>query len=56
MKYAIIENDVVINTVLSDPELAEENGWIAIDEAVGIGCSYVNGEFVDNRWQSETAE
>lgn len=53
MKYAIIENNIVINTVLSDPELAEENGWIAIDEAVGIGWSYVNGEFVDNRWPTK---
>lgn len=47
MKYAIIENEVVANIVLADPEYAQEQGWIAVPENVGIGWGYVNGKFIE---------
>lgn len=42
MKYAIIENDVVINIAISDAPLAPN--WIQSDTA-GIGDIYNNGVF-----------
>jgi hypothetical protein len=48
-KYAVIENSLVVNTTVSDAEFAQSQGWIACPDDVGIGWSYVNGQFVDNR-------
>ena len=47
MRYAIIENDIVINIVISNKQL--EANWIAIPICcpVGIGDSYINGCFYD---------
>jgi hypothetical protein len=48
-KYAIIKDGVVINAVLSEPTYAASQGWIELPDGMGIGCSYANGQFVDNR-------
>jgi len=46
MKYAIVENGVVTNIVVSDdPELAEDRGWIEAEGGVSIGWTYSNGQF-----------
>lgn len=47
--YAVIENGNVINTVVADPEYAASQGWVALTDNAGIGWSYANGQFVDNR-------
>lgn len=43
MRYAIIENGVVVNVAVSDAPLADK--WIASDTAQ-IGDLYVDGQFV----------
>lgn len=43
MKFAIIENNAVINVAVADEPLAEN--WIASDVAA-IGDTYENGEFI----------
>jgi hypothetical protein len=45
-KYAIIENTLVVNTTVSDPEFAQSQGWVACADDVSIGWSYVNGQFI----------
>ena len=49
MKYAIIENGKVINTVLADPEFAASQGWIECSEEAGIDWDYDGTSFIDNR-------
>jgi len=49
MEYAVIENNIVVNIVLADNEYASQQGWVPLSEGAGIGWSYVDGEFVDNR-------
>jgi hypothetical protein len=46
-KYAVIENDKVVNNVVSEPEHAAEQGWILMPEGVGIGWAYINGDFIN---------
>ena len=47
-KYAIIENSMVVNTVLAEDDYANEQGWIKIvDDRVCIGWSYTNGSFIE---------
>lgn len=43
MKYAIIENNTVINVAVADAPLADN--WIA-SEVANIGDTYENGEFI----------
>ena len=45
-KYAIIENQVVVNTTVAEPEYAQEQGWIELTGSAGIGWGYVDGQFV----------
>ena len=45
--YAVIENNLVINNVVSEPEYAAEQGWVLIPEGVGIGWLYANGNFIN---------
>lgn len=47
--YAIIENGVVINAAEAEADYAAEQGWVLLCEGAGIGWSYIDGEFVDNR-------
>lgn len=52
MKAHIIENGIVVNTIVVD-SLDFMAGLIEAPEGTGIGWSYVNGQFVDNRPQPE---
>jgi len=47
--YAVIENNLVVNAVVAEPDYALEQGWILLPENAGIGWSYENGNFVDHR-------
>jgi hypothetical protein len=47
--YAIVENNLVVNAVVAEPDYALEQGWILLPENAGIGWSYENGNFVDHR-------
>lgn len=38
--YAIIENNVVVNKVLAEPEFAQAQGWVPLPEGVDIGWTY----------------
>lgn len=49
MKYAIIENGIVVNIVVAEPEYANTQGWVAVTDGAGIGWTYGNNRFVDNR-------
>jgi hypothetical protein len=51
--YAIIENNLVINSVVADADYATKQGWVLMPEGVGIGWTYVNEQFIDNRPASE---
>ena len=55
--FAIIENGKVTNVVLAEADYAAEHGWILIseDSSAGIGCDYINGQFVDNRPKPDPA-
>ena len=44
--YAVIENTLVTNVVVSDAEFAQSQGWVACSNDVSIGCTYVNGQFI----------
>jgi hypothetical protein len=52
MKAHIIENGVVVNTIVVD-SLDFIAGLVEAPAGTGIGWSYVNGQFVDNRPQPE---
>jgi len=45
MAYAVIKDGVVINAVESEPDFAEEQGWIELPVSAGIGWLYVDGAF-----------
>jgi hypothetical protein len=40
MRYAVIENQKVINTVLASPEVAAERGWVICPDGVDIGWTF----------------
>jgi hypothetical protein len=52
MQAHIIENGVVVNTIVVD-SLDFMAGLVEAPEGTGIGWSYVDGQFVDNRPQPE---
>jgi hypothetical protein len=50
-KYAIIENDIVVNVAVATEEFAASQGWILMPtyvdgKAVGIDWLYINDQFV----------
>jgi hypothetical protein len=51
--YAVVENNLVVNAVVAEPDYALQQGWILLPENAGIGWSYENGNFVDHRPVSE---
>lgn len=53
--YAVIEDGMVVNTVIADADYAASQGWISMPDAVEIGWSYIDGEFVDERPKPEPA-
>jgi len=52
--YAIIENGVVVNTVIAEPEYATEKGWIDLPAGVSIGWGHNGSNFIDTRPVPET--
>jgi hypothetical protein len=44
--YAIIENQIVVNTAVAEPQYAQEQGWVELTGDAGIGWGYVDGQFV----------
>jgi len=55
MNYALVENGEVVNAIVADADFSAEHGLIQLPEGAGIGWSYVDGEFVDNRPVPEPA-
>jgi len=47
MRYAIIENDIVKNIVVAEPDFADEQGWIEATAGAKIGGTYIDGSFGD---------
>jgi len=47
--YAIIKDGIVVNAAAADADFAAEQGWVLLPEFAGVGWSYVDGQFVDNR-------
>lgn len=47
--YAIIENEIVVNIVVSDEDHANAQGWVLLTDGAGIGWSYIDGKFIDKR-------
>lgn len=45
--YAVIDNNLVVNIVVSESEYAAEQGWILMPEGAGIGWSYIDGAFIN---------
>ena len=45
-KYAIIENTLVTNVAVSDPDYAQSQSWVACADDVSIGWSYINGQWI----------
>ena len=45
--YAVIENNLVVNIVISEHEYAAGQGWVLASEGVGIGWSYIDGNFIN---------
>ena len=43
--YAIIENNIVVNTTVADEVYAESQGWVLLTNEAGIGWSYIDGVF-----------
>lgn len=52
MRAHVIENGVVVNTLVVD-SLDFMPGLVEAPEGTGIGWSYINGQFVDNRPKPE---
>lgn len=44
-RYAIIENGVVVNIVVSDADFAAQNGWISLPNGFGIDDLYDGSTF-----------
>jgi len=47
--YAIIEDGIVINAIVADIDFAQANGLVLLTGGAGIGWSYVDGQFIDER-------
>lgn len=45
MQYAVIENGVVINTVIADEDYAKDNGLIVLPEDISIGDTWDGATF-----------
>lgn len=50
-KYAIIENNLIVNVTIASAEFAQSQGWVEMPEyvdgkAVGIGWFYSDGVFL----------
>jgi hypothetical protein len=46
MRYAIIEDNKVINIAVAEPDFAQEQGWIEATSETEIGGLYEDGQFL----------
>lgn len=46
MRYAIIDNHLVVNVVVADESYAQQQGWIPCEYA-GPGWGYIDGVFTE---------
>lgn len=46
MRYAIIENHLVVNVVIADEVYAQQQGWVPCPNA-GPGWGYIDGVFTE---------
>jgi len=44
-RYAVIENGVVKNIALAEPEFAQEQGWVLAPDGVSYGWTYTGSVF-----------
>jgi len=47
MRYAIISDDSIVNVVVSEPDYAIKQGWVAIADSVNIGATWNGSEWVN---------
>lgn len=47
-KYAVIENEKVVNLCIAEPSDIKPDNWV-LCESGDIGWDYTNGQFIDNR-------
>lgn len=43
MRYAVIQDHVCVNIVVSDETFATERGFVALPDGFGIGDRYIDG-------------
>jgi len=43
--YAIIENGIVVNTVVAEADFADSQGWVKLEDGVGIGWEHDGNVF-----------
>lgn len=55
-EYAIIENTVIVNVAVAEPNYANEQEWILLPIGFGIGDFYIDGEFVKSSQPQPTPE
>lgn len=44
--YAIIKDQIVVNTAVAEPQYAQEQGWVELTGDAGIGWRYIDGQFL----------
>ena len=44
-RYAVIDDTKVVNIAMAEPDFAAEMGWAEVQDHVGPGWVYENGEF-----------
>ena len=50
MRYAIIENDVIVNVIVADKKFIKDNNLNAVEcDGFGVGDKYIDGEFISNQ-------
>lgn len=50
MRYAIVENEIIVNVIVADETFIKENYPDAVKcDNFGIGDKYVDGEFILNQ-------
>lgn len=50
MKYAVIENGVLVNIVMAEPEFALQMGWITFPEYVGEKAVSIGWQYDGSNW------
>ncbi len=56
MKYAIVENGIVVNAVVASSEFAQQQGWIELKDNAAIGWSYDGSNFAPPEVKTKTLD